>query len=206
MSDDDTVTTPSKGSTLFERFVPPVDPLGDDGEPRPSRMTQREQMVAVGLGLANVAIAAGAASTMHNQRGLALLAGLVASAITIVGARVGNRILTMVGLFASVVTRSSSTVVFLTFGLPYYAAALWMFMKYNRLVKAQTLLRRQQREESRGSGGTRPATGSSRGKAGNGKASATSRPSASKRYTPPKPPKKRPPPPAKPPRDRSPVD
>jgi hypothetical protein len=204
MSDDDIEVTPSRGANVFARFVPPVDPLGEDGHARPSRMTQREQMVAVGLGLANVAIAAGTASAMENQRGLALLAGLLASVITIVGARVGNRIMTMVGLFASVVTRSSSTVVFLTFGMPYYAAALWMFMKYNRLVKAQTLLRRQQRSESKGPGGG--AATSTRGRVESGTAAPKGRPTKSKRYTPPKPPKKRPPPPSKPPRDRSIVD
>ncbi|MEO5680148.1 MAG: hypothetical protein ABIS47_10815 [Acidimicrobiales bacterium] len=190
--------------TLLERLLPPVELAGEDGNLKPSRMTPREQLVAAGLGLANVAITAGTAGVVHRQQALVLLAGLAASVITVVGARVGNRILTMVGLFASTLVRPSSALIFLAIVLPYYGGALWIFLKYNRLVKEQGVLRRQQRAEGRGAAsGSRPGrttatrAGSSAAKAG---------PPRSKRYTPPKPQKKRPAPPTKPPRDRSIVD
>jgi len=198
---------PSGPSGLAARLLPPVDLLGDDGLPKPTRMTPREQLVAVGLGLANVAIAAGASSTMADQQALVLIAGLVASAITVVGGRVGNRILAIVGLFATTLVRPSSATIFLAVVLPYYAAAMWMFLKYNKLVKAQAVLRREQRSEARSSGTPRASRSQGKTTSGkNGAAKAKARPIASKRYTPPKPVKKRPPPPAKPPRDRSPVD
>ena len=194
-----------KGASLLERLLPPVDQVGEDGQPLPSRMTHREQLVAAGLGFANVAIVVGTASSVEKQQALVLLAGLMASAITLVGARVGNRILTIVGLFSATLVRPSSAAIFLAIVLPYYAAAMWMFLRYNRLVKAQAVARRQRRAES-GSATGGPATGN-RSKRTHGKATAAkARPTASKRYTPPKPVKKRPPPPPKPPRDRSPVD
>jgi len=193
-----------KGTALAERLLPPIDQLGKDGEPKPSRMDRREQLVAVGLGFANIALAAVTASVIDRQRGLAFLAGLAASALTLIGARLGNRVVAMFGLFLSVVTRSSSTIVFFAFGVPYYGAAFWMFLRYNRLVKAQAALRRQQRGQGRGSLAAAPRAGRTQAKASPGKTKA--RPSASKRYTPPKPVKKRPPPPPKPPRDRSIVD
>jgi len=195
-------------ASLLERLFPPVDPLGQDGQPKPSRMDRREQLVAIGLGFANIAIAAVMARAIDREQGLALLAGLFASALTLIGGRLGNRLVAMFGLFLSVVTRSSSsTAIFFAFGAPYYGAAFWMFLRYNKLVKAQAVLRRQQRSAK--GGAAAPARG--RRSDGNGPSatsakSAKSRPSASKRYTPPKPVKKRPPPPTKPPRDRSIVD
>lgn len=201
MTDDQAV---APRPTLLERLLPPVDPLGDDGAPKPSRMTPREQMVAAGLGLANVAIAAGTAGTVGNQKALVLLAGLLASVLTVVGARVGHRILTMVGLFASTLARPSSAAIFLAIVLPYYAAAMWIFLKYNRMVKEQGSLRRQQRADRAKdvprTPGRRPP-----GRGGATKAT-TKAPPKSKRYTPPKAKRRPPPPPTKPPRDRSIVD
>lgn len=193
---------------LLERLLPPVDQKGEDGQPKPSRMTSREQLVAAGLGFANVAIVAGTASSIREQQALVLLAGLVASVVTVVGARVGNRLLGIVGLFAATLVRPSSAAIFLAIVLPYYAAAMWMFLRYNRLVKAQNIARRQQRIAARGAGQGSSATRSTRSKRGSkGEApSARARPTASKRYTPPKPARKRPPPPTKPSKDRSPVD
>ncbi len=207
MSEDEVEPGPAGPPTLVDRLLPPVDPKGEDGHPKPARMSQREQLVAAGLGFANVAIAAGAASTVERQQAAVLLAGLLASAVTVVGARVGNRIVAILGLFACVVTRNANTFVFLAFGLPYYAAAMWMFLRYNRLVKEQATRRRAQRAEARGTA----STGSRRqGKGATADTTTTAapkaRPGQSKRYTPPKPPKKRPPPPPKPPRDRSIVD
>ncbi len=192
---------------LIERLLPPVDLNGDDGQPKPSRMTQHEQLLGAFLGIANVTLAAGAASAMDSQQVLALIAGLVAAAVTVVGARVGNRIVTILGLFACVVTRDTNTSLFLAFGLPYYAAAMWMFLRYNRLVKAQAVRRRQDRAGVKSGPGAagpgRPRKTNTRSTAA---AKAKARPTASKRYTPPKPVRKRPPPPPQPPRDRSPVD
>jgi len=193
-----------RSTSLLERLLPPVDQLDEDGQPKPSRMTPLEQQVAVGLGLANVAIAAVAASGMENQQAAALVAGLAAAAVTVVGGRVGHRMVAMLGLFACVVTRSTSTTVFFAFGVPYYGAALWMYFKYNKLVKARTVLRRQQRAQAKASGA--PPSRSGQAKGTGAKDPAKARPNASKRYTPPKPPKKRPPPPPKEPRDRSIVD
>lgn len=192
--------------TLLERLLPPVEVNGEDGQPKPVRMTQREQWVAAGLGVANVAIAAGAASALKDQQALALLAGLAAAVITLVGAYKGNRIVAIVGLFSATLVRPASTTIFLAVVLPYYGAAMWMFLRYNKLVKAQAVLRRQQRSETRG---PRPArSGRARGKGATAAESTkkSARPSASKRYTPPKPVRKPPPPPSKPPRDRSIVD
>lgn len=194
----------SGASGLLERLLPPVDQLGADGEPKPSRMDRREQLVAAGLGLANIVVSGAMVSTMKDQRGLVLAAGLASSVVTLVGARMGNRLLAMGGLFLSVLTRSSSTGLSFAFGVPYYGAAFWMFLRYNRLVKAQAALRRQQRSE--GKGGRPAPTSAGRSPAKGGAASTKARPNASKRYTPPKPVKKRPPPPSKPPRDRSIVD
>ena len=190
---------------LLQRLLPPVDQQGEDGQPKPSRMAPREQLVAAGLGFANVAIVAGTVSSIREQQALVLLAGLLASAITVVGARVGNRLLGIVGLFAATLVRPSSAAIFLAIVLPYYAAAMWMFLRYNRLMKAQNIARRQQRIEARRSGGAGSST-RPKGTGKPGKPAAKAPPTASKRYTPPKATKKRPPPPAKPPRDRSPVD
>jgi hypothetical protein len=202
--DQDEVESPEPGSsTMIERLLPPVDPLGEDGHPKPTRMDHREQLVAAGLGFANVAIAAGAASGVERQQALVLLAGLLASAVTLVGARVGNRIVAILGLFACVVTRNADTFVFLAFGLPYYAAAMWMFLRYNRITKAQATRRRAERVAAKGSA---PSTGKGSRPSAQAAAASKPRPSRSKRYTPPKPAKKRPPPPPKPPRDRSIVD
>lgn len=208
MSKDDDETGPVEpsepgSSSLVERLLPPVDPLGEDGHPKPARMDHREQLVAAALGLANVAVATASASAVQRQQALVLLAGLLASTVTLVGARVGNRIVAILGLFACVVTRNANTFVFLAFGLPYYAAAMWMFLRYNRLTKAQAVRRRSERTAAKGS-----ATAAAKGSRPSGKATvpAKSRPTKSKRYTPPKPAKKRPPPPPKPPRDRSIVD
>jgi len=196
---------PPRGVSLLERLLPPVDPLGDDGQPKPSHMTAREQQVAAGLGFANLAIAAGSAVAMEKQQALALAVGVVASAITLVGARVGNRLVAITGLFLSTQRFSSSTA-FLALVVPYYGAAMWMFLRYNRLVKEKSIRRRQQRLEERGStpAGPRPVR-ARRGAAGPAPTS-KGRPPPSKRYTPPKPAKRRPPPPPAPPKDRSIVD
>ena len=202
--DQDEVEPPQPGpSSMVERLLPPVDPLGEDGHPKPTRMDHREQLVAAGLGFANVAIAAGAASGVERQRALILLAGVLASTVTLVGARAGNRIVGILGLFACVVTRNANTFVFLAFGLPYYAAAMWIFLRYNRLTKAQATRRRAERVAAKGS---TPSAGKGSRASGQAAAAAKPRPIPSKRYTPPKPAKKRPPPPPKPPRDRSIVD
>lgn len=191
------------GAGVLNRLLPPVSPVGDDGVVKASRMTPREQLVAAGLGLANVAITVGTASSVADQQAFVLLAGLVASAITLAGARVGNRIVALVGLFASTLARPSSAAIFLAIVLPYYAAAVWMFLKYNRVVKEQGNVRRQQRAEQRKAGTTR--TGKAPAKGGK-QTAAKPAPTKSKRYTPPKARRKPPPPPAKPPRDRSIVD
>lgn len=191
---------------LIDRLLPPVNPLGEDGAPKPSRMTPREQLVAAGLGLANVAITAGTASAVHRQQLFVLLAGLLASALTLVGARAGHRIIAMLGLFAATLARPSSATIFLVIILPYYAAAMWIFLKFNRLTKEQGPLRRQQRSERRSTNGATPRSGRTQVNGGSGPSSAKAIPTKSKRYTPPKPPKRRPPPPSKPPRDRSIVD
>jgi len=203
---DNQATDPTPRVSLLHRLLPPVSLLGDDGEPKPSRMTEREQLVAVGLGLANVAIAAGTASSVGNQQAFVLLAGLLASVVTVVGARVGNRILTMVGLFASTLARPSSAAIFLVIVLPYYAAAMWIFLKYNRMVKEQGALRRKQRGEQRGASAASPRTNRPPARGGAKNASAKAAPTRSKRYTPPKARRKPPPPPTKPPRGRSIVD
>lgn len=203
---DDQELAPAKRASVLNRLLPPVEPVGEDGAPKPSRMTSREQLVAAGLGVVNVAIAAGTASTVGDQQALVLLAGLLGSALTVVGARVGNRILAMVGLFACTLARPSSVGIFLAIVLPYYAAAMWIFLKYNRMVKEQGALRRQQRSDQRKAGaGPSPRTGRTPAK-GDAKKSAKQAPPKSKRYTPPKARKKPPPPSSKPPRDRSIVD
>ncbi len=194
---------------IVDRLLPPVEMLGEDGHPRPSRMTRREQLVAAGLGVGNVAISGGIAGVVHHNQGLVLLAGLAASVVTLVGARVGNRILALVGLFASTLVSGQ---IFFAFALPYYAGAIWIFLKYNRLTKAQGVLRRQQRAEQQGGRTAGTRSGRAQGKGGSGGKGATGKgpaklgPPRSKRYTPPKPVKKRPPPPPKPPRDRSILD
>lgn len=206
MTEEDVDTERPKGLSLIDRLLPPVDPLGPDGSPKPSRMTSREQLVAAGLGFANVAITVGAASAVKNQQALVLLAGLVGSVFILVGARVGNRILTLLGLFAATLARPSSATIFLVIVLPYYAAALWMLLKFNRLAKEQSIRRRQQRADKRATSSASPRSGGKPGKGGSAKSPAKASPNKSKRYTPPKPQKKRPPPPPKPPRDRSIVD
>lgn len=200
---------PARPPALVERLLPPVDPLGEDGHPKPSRMDQREQLVAAGLGFANVAITAGTAAGMESQQGWVMLAGLLAAALTVVGARMGNRMLGMIGLFSCTLVRPGSTAIFLAVVLPYYAAGVWMLIRYNRLTKVQNIRRRQERLEARRRGQAkdgRPAPRAA-GRGGGGGATAKPRPSPSKRYTPPKV-RKRPPPskPAKPPADRSIVD
>lgn len=188
----------SEGSASFvSRLLPPVELLGADGQPKPTRMTPTEQLVAAGLGVANIAIAAATASSVKSQQALVLAAGLAASVITVLGARVGNRIVTIVGLFASALSVNSGAG-FFPLIVPYYGAATWIFLKYNKLVKSQAILRRQQRAVA----GPRSAGPAARGKAPATKAT----PTKSKRYTPPKVRKKRPAPPTKPPRDRSIVD
>jgi len=203
---DDLAADPGPGEGLLNRLLPPVSLVGDDGAVKPSRMTPREQLVAAGLGLANVAITVGTASSVSEQQAFVLLAGLLASAVTVVGARVGNRILALVGLFGCTLARPSSAAIFLAVVLPYYAAAMWMFLKYNRVVKEQGNLRRQQRAEQRKAGGPTARKSKAPAKGGATKASAKPAPPKSKRYTPPKARRKPPPPPAKPPRDRSIVD
>lgn len=194
---------PGSRTGVLNRLLPPVSLVGDDGVVKASRMTPREQLVAAGLGLANVAITVGTASSVADQQAFVVLAGLLASAITVVGARVGNRIVALVGLFASTLARPSSAVIFLAIVLPYYAAAAWIFLRYNRVVKEQGNLRRQQRAEQRKAGTA--STGKAPSKGGK-QTAAKSAPPKSKRYTPPKTRRKPPPPPAKPPRDRSIVD
>ena len=210
MSGDDVGDEPRRpeGVPLVQRLLPPVDQHGDDGALKPSRMTPREQLVAAGLGVANVAITGVLTSLVTKQQVLLLLAGLLASTLMIVGARVGHRLVALAGLFTSTLLSGS---LFFAFALPYYVAAFWIFLKYNRLVKDQAALRRQQRAEQRGTtaAGSRPARtqGKNRPSAGgSGTGGARTPPPKSKRYTPPKARKKPPPPPAKPPKDRSIVD
>jgi hypothetical protein len=198
---------PGSRPGLLQRLLPPVSLVGDDGAVKPSRMTPREQLVAAGLGLANVAITVGMASSVTDQQAFVLLAGLLASVVTVVGARVGNRILALVGLFGCTLARPSSAAIFLAIVLPYYGAAMWIFLKYNRVVKEQGNLRRQQRAEERKAGGGPPTRkGKAPPKGGAKKTPAKLAPPKSKRYTPPKARRKPPPPPPKPPRDRSIVD
>lgn len=208
---EDPPVEPGSRAGVLDRLLPPVSPVGDDGAVKASRMTPREQLVAAGLGLANVAITVGTASSDNDQQVFVLLAGLLASAITVVGARVGNRIVALVGLFASTLARRNDTAFLLALVLPYYAAAVWMFLKYNRVVKEQGNLRRRQRAEQRTEGtvrtGKAPAKGGKQTSGKGGKqTSAKPAPPKSKRYTPPKTRRKPPPPPGKPPRDRSIVD
>lgn len=204
MTDDETEPAPARSAGLVDRLLPPADQTGEDAQPKPSRMTPREQLVAAGLGVANVAIVAATATSMEQDQALVLLLGLLASAVTLVGARVGNRLLGIAGLFATTLVRPSSAAIFLAVVLPFYAAAMWMFLKYNRLVKAQAIVRRQQRADGGGAAPARTREARTRDKSAGAKP-ASKRPTASKRYTPPKPVRKRPPP-SKPPRDRSPVD
>ena len=209
MTEEEPGAEPYERVPIVERLLPPVDQHGEDGSLKPSRMTPREQLVAAGLGFANVAISAGIASVVTQHQVLVLLAGLLASVLIVVGARLGNRLLTLAGLFTSTLISGQ---IFFALALPYYAAAFWIFVKYNRLVKDQAALRRQQRAEQRGAiaGSSRPGRTQGkrgkRGKAGSAKAPAKAAPPKSKRYTPPKPQKKRPAPPPKPPKDRSIVD
>jgi hypothetical protein len=207
VSDEETEPGTSQPATLLERLLPPVEQHDDEGNVMASRMTPREQLVAAGLGFANVAIVAATASGVKEQQALVVLAGLVASAMSVVGARVGNRLLAMAGLFGCTLLRPGSTAIFFALVFPYYGAFLWMFLKYNRLTKAKNLRIRQQRQEARAAARSGSATPSSRTPAGKGKAGtgAKPRPTASKRYTPPKA-KRRPPTPSKPPPDRSIVD
>lgn len=195
---------PQRPPSLLDRLLPPVEQLDADGHVMPSRMTRREQLVAAGLGFANVAIVAATATGIESQQALFLLTGLLASAATVVSAKLGNRLVAMAGLFASTLLRPGSTAIFFALVIPYYAAFVWMFLRYNRLTKAKSIRVRQQRLEARAartgttkpSGGARKAASPSSGKA---------RPGASKRYTPPKA-KKRRPAPSKPPPDRSILD
>lgn len=195
---------------VIERLLPPVDQQGEGGSLKPSRMTPREQLVAAGLGFANVAISGAIASIVTNHQVLILLAGLLASVLIVVGARVGNRLLALAGLFTSTLLSGQ---IFFALAVPYYAAAFWIFLKYNRLMKDQAAIRRQQRTEQRGATGGAARSGRTQGKSGSAgsrgagsKASAKGAPPKSKRYTPPKAQKKRPAPPPKPPKDRSIVD
>ena len=191
---------------VIERLLPPVDQQGEGGSLKPSRMTPREQLVAAGLGFANVAISGAIASIVTNHQVLILLAGLLASVLIVVGARVGNRLLALAGLFTSTLLSGQ---IFFALAVPYYAAAFWIFLKYNRLMKDQAAIRRQQRTEQRGATGGGARYGRNQGKPGGGgpgKAPAKAAPPKSKRYTPPKAQKKRPAPPPKPPKDRSIVD
>ena len=200
---DDQATDPTPRVSLLHRLLPPVSPLGDDGEPKPSRMTEREQLVAAGLGVASVAVSGGIANVVTNNQAAILLAGLLASAVILVGARVGNRLLVLTGLFASTLISGQ---IFFAVALPYYAAAIWIFLKYNRLVKEQAALRRKQRAEQRGATPASSRTNRPPARGGAKNASAKAAPTRSKRYTPPKARRKPPPPPTKPPRDRSIVD
>jgi len=169
-------------------------------------MTPPEQLVAAGLGVANVGVSAWIATVVTNNQALVLLAGLLASALTVVGGRVGSRLLALAGLFASTLISGN---IYFPVAMPYYAGAFWIFLKYNRLTKAQASLRRQQRAEQRGTTGAGPGAGRSsarKGKGGPAKIAGKAPPPKSKRYTPPKTKKKRTAPPAKPPKDRSIVD
>jgi hypothetical protein len=207
MTDD--VTEADPPPPLLERLLPPVEQHDADGNPMASRMTPREQLVAVGLGFANVAIVAGTAAGVKEQQALVVLAGLVASVISVVGARVGNRLLAMTGLFGSTLLRPGSTAVFFLLVFPYYGAFVWMFLKYNRLTKAKNIRIRQQRQAARTAAKGTGSGSSTRAATKKGKSSgsgAKARPTASKRYTPPKVKRRPPPPPAKPPPDRSLLD
>ena len=207
MSDEVPEAHPPPTPTVVERLLPPVELTDADGNTMPSRMTQREQLVAAGLGFANVAIVAGTAGAVTSQQGLVVLTGLLASAMAVAGARVGNRLLAMAGLFAATLLRPGSTAIFFVLVIPFYGAFVWMFLKYNRLTKAKNVRLRQKRLEARGAGaGSRTSgRGAARTAKGKGSAGAKSKPTASKRYTPPKI-KRRPPTPTKPPADRSIVD
>ena len=200
---DDQVAEPTPRVSLLHRLLPPVSLLGDDGAPKPSRMTEREQLVAAGLGVASVAVSGGIASVVTSNQAAVLLAGLLASAVILVGARVGNRLVVLAGLFASTLVSGQ---IFFAVALPYYAAAIWIFLKYNRLVKEQAALRRKQRVEQRADSAASPRKGRPSGRSDAKKASSNAAPTRSKRYTPPKTRRKPPPPPTKPPRDRSIVD
>jgi len=207
-TDDDLGGDRAERVGLVDRLLPPVDQNGHDGLPKPSRMTPTEQWVGALLGVANVAVSAGVASVVTTNQALILLAGLGATALILAGARLGNRLLALTGMFASTLVSGQ---IFFALAMPYYAGAFWIFLKYNRLVKQQASLRRQQRNDQRGSApaGSRPGRKPAqpgRGKGPSAKSSGRTAPPKSKRYTPPKPPKKRPPPPSKPPRDRSIVD
>lgn len=211
MSDEVTEADPTPPPPLVERLLPPVEQTDADGNAMASRMTPREQLVTAGLGFANVAIVAATAGAITNQQGLVVLTGLLASAMAVAGARVGNRLLGMAGLFAATLLRPGSTAIFFVLVIPFYGAFLWMFLKYNRLTKAKNLRLRQQRLEARaaartGSRTSSPSTpGRGKAKAKGASSGAKAQPTASKRYTPPKA-KRRPPAPTKPPPDRSIVD
>ena len=200
---DDQATDPTPRVSVLHRLLPPVSLVGDDGAPKPSRMTEREQLVAAGLGVASVAVSGGIATVVTSNQAAVLLAGLLASAVILVGARVGNRLVVLTGLFASTLVSGQ---IFFAVALPYYAAAIWIFLKYNRLVKEQAALRRKQRSEQRTSSGASPRNGRQSGRGDAKNASSKAAPTRSKRYTPPKARRKPPPPPSKPPRDRSIVD
>lgn len=208
MTDDVAEAEPAPPPTLIERLLPPVEQLDADGNAMPSRMTPREQLVAAGLGFANVAIVAATASSVTEQQGFVVLTGIVASAMAVAGARVGNRLLGMAGLFAATLLRPGSTALFFALVIPFYGAFVWMFLKYNRLTKAKNMRLRQKRLEARAAGSGKGSVGRTSAAKGNGAASASTkaRPTASKRYTPPKVTKKRPPTPPKPPPDRSLLD
>ena len=197
---------------LVERLLPPVELHGEDGSLKPVRMTPREQLVAAGLGFLNVAITVFLANVIEQDKALVLVTGVLAAAAIIVGARVGNRLVTLAGLFASTLITGGA---FFVLAVPSYAGAFWIFLKYNRLMKDQAALRRQQRAEQRGSIAATPRSGRTRGRPGTAKAAkaasasapAKAPPPKSKRYTPPKAKKKpRSSQPPKPPRDRSIVD
>jgi len=208
MSDDDEVDgSPAARVPLVERLLPPVELHGEDGSLKPTRMTPREQLVAAGLGFANVAVSAGIASVVTSNQAFVLLAGLAASVVILVGARAGNRLIALAGLFASTLISGGT---FFALAVPSYVGAFWIFLKYNRLVKEQGALRRQQRAEQRKAGGG--GAGPPRGKAGAARPGSASTPAKvpppkSKRYTPPKAKQKpRSNVPAKPAKDRSIVD
>ena len=194
---------------LVERLLPPVQLHGEDGSLKPVRMTPREQQAAAGLGFLNVAITVFLANVVERDKALVLITGVLAAAAIIVGARVGNRLVTLAGLFASTLITGGA---YFVLAVPSYVGAFWIFLKYNRLVKDQAALRRQQRAEQRGSIAAKPRSGRTRGRSGAAKAASPSTPAKapppkSKRYTPPKAKKKpRSNQPPKPPRDRSIVD
>ncbi len=200
---------PADRAPLVERLLPPVDQHGEDGMPKPSRMTPREQLVAAGLGFANVAVSAGIATVVTGNQALVLLTGLLASVLMVVGARVGNRLVALAGLFTSTLISGQ---IFFLLTLPFYAGAFWIFLKYNRMAKDLGARRRQQRAEQRGAIAAKPGAGRTRGKpgaakGGAGPTAAKAPPPKSKRYTPPTAKKKpRSNPPAKPLKDRSIVD